>query len=182
MSEPKNSMGKEVVLTRLRAWFQYYRISEGILEQDKQAYTQLVEIVEGHFLDPGVKTEILAQEYEKGLQDGYEHAKKELADPVENNKTDTQEGEDEGYLLSEFDNLYASAHDGYLPTDEEFECELEHCPQLYLQIKHILTQQPQKRVDEEEQEQPPMDKETAGDKKFHELKDEDRLDGFGRRK
>jgi len=34
----------------------------------------------------------------------------------------------------------------------------------------------------EEQDQPPMDKETAGDKKFHELKDEDRLDEFGRRK
>ena len=35
---------------------------------------------------------------------------------------------------------------------------------------------------EEEEEQPPMDKETAGDKKYHELKDEDRLDTFGRRK
>ena len=34
----------------------------------------------------------------------------------------------------------------------------------------------------EEQDQPPMDKETAGDMKYHELKDEDRLDEFGRRK
>ena len=125
---------------------------------------------------------------------------------------------DEDYLLSEFDNLYASAHDGYLPTDEEFECNLEHCPRLYRQIKQLLTQ---KRVvsreeiretvrylematdpisaegaleeklkelgmeveeAEEEREQEPMDKETAADKKFHELKDEGRLDRFGRRK
>ena len=35
---------------------------------------------------------------------------------------------------------------------------------------------------DEEQDQPPMDKETAGDMKYHELKDEDRLDEFGRRK
>jgi len=34
----------------------------------------------------------------------------------------------------------------------------------------------------EEQDQPPMDKETAGDMKYHELKDEGRLDRFGRRK
>ena len=36
--------------------------------------------------------------------------------------------------------------------------------------------------EEEEREQEPMDKETVGDKKFHELKDEGRLDRFGRRK
>jgi len=36
--------------------------------------------------------------------------------------------------------------------------------------------------EDEKEEQPLMDKETAGDKKFHELKDEDRLDEFGRRK
>ena len=35
---------------------------------------------------------------------------------------------------------------------------------------------------DEEEDQPPMDKETAGDMKYHELKDEDRLDEFGRRK
>jgi len=43
-----------------------------------------------------------------------------------------------GYLQDEFDNLYRSAHDGYLPTDEEFECDLHHCPELYYQIKHLL--------------------------------------------
>jgi len=36
--------------------------------------------------------------------------------------------------------------------------------------------------EEEEREQEPMDKETAGDMKYHELKDEDKLDRFGRRK
>ena len=47
--------------------------------------------------------------------------------------------------------------------------------------RKLLTRQPV-QVDEEEEEQPPMDRETAGDKKYHELKDEDRLDRFGRRK
>ena len=37
-------------------------------------------------------------------------------------------------------------------------------------------------VEEEEREQEPMDKEAAGDMKYHELKDEDKLDRFGRRK
>ena len=37
------------------------------------------------------------------------------------------------------------------------------------------------KVDEEE-EQPPMDRETAGDMKYHALKDEGLLDKFGRRK
>ena len=36
--------------------------------------------------------------------------------------------------------------------------------------------------DEEDQERPPMDEETAGDMKYHELKDEGLLDKFGRRK
>jgi len=36
--------------------------------------------------------------------------------------------------------------------------------------------------EEEEREQEPMDKETVGDMKYHELKDEDKLDRFGRRK
>ena len=101
MSKPMtNSMGKEELKDRLDDW--KHDVDEfGLLHHDgwddvdEHAYAQLVEIVEGHFLDPGVKTEILAQEYEKGLQDGYEHAKKELADPVENNKTDTQEGVEE---------------------------------------------------------------------------------------
>jgi len=44
----------------------------------------------------------------------------------------------------------------------------------------LLTRQPI-QVDEEE-EQPPMDKETAGDMKYHALKDEGLLDKFGRRK
>lgn len=37
-------------------------------------------------------------------------------------------------------------------------------------------------AEEEEKEQPPMDKETAGDMKYHALKDEDLLDSYGRRK
>ena len=36
--------------------------------------------------------------------------------------------------------------------------------------------------EEEEREQEPMDKETAADMEFHRLKDEGRLDRFGRRK
>ena len=47
-------------------------------------------------------------------------------------------------------------------------------------LNQYLPRQPV-QVDEEE-EQPPMDKETAGDMKYHALKDEGRLDEFGRRK
>ena len=36
--------------------------------------------------------------------------------------------------------------------------------------------------DWDDNDQPPMDEETAGDRKYHELKDEGRLDRFGRRK
>ena len=36
--------------------------------------------------------------------------------------------------------------------------------------------------EEEEREQEPMDKETVGDMEYHRLKDEGRLDRFGRRK
>jgi len=73
-------------------------------------------------------------------------------------------------------------------------------PKVYAQLKAIVEQHfdlsyhpsafgnnkqsPEPGVDEEEEEreQEPMDKETAGDMKFHELKDEDKLDRFGRRK
>ena len=36
--------------------------------------------------------------------------------------------------------------------------------------------------EDEEMEEPAMDEETAGDMKYHELKDEGLLDKFGRRK
>lgn len=43
-------------------------------------------------------------------------------------------------LLDEFDNLYRTAHEGLLPTEEGFECNLHHCPGLYNQIRQILTE------------------------------------------
>ena len=85
----KTSMGKLGESELLKELHSFYMSAEYFYNRGiaKQAYAQLVEIVEQHFLDPGVKTEILAQEYEKGLQDGYEHAGK--PDPG------TQEGVDE---------------------------------------------------------------------------------------
>jgi len=285
----KNSMRKEVVLTRLRAWFQYYRISEGILEQDKQAYAQLVEIVEGHFILPDEVDERLAdmvfdskfEAFKRGRQEGRKEADSEEPDPVENNKTDTQEvdeslrdrvnrqnilagqkrdtqegveeekwrgigkdggdrlywytseggGVDEDLIRRKADELMCDVDSGdevanyeflhdfakQLLTqnaalhkelksleEESFREEIDDGKALEWldkfqdalatnndsdyretksKLKQLLQQKQQKRVDEEEQEQPPMDKETAADKKYHELKDEDRLDRFfGRRK
>jgi len=85
-------------------------------EDCEQAYNQLVKIVEQHFKDAEIKTEVLAQEYEQGLKHGYEHAKKEQSpdklksaqqnrlkeipdseqgnlSPINAQKTDSEEGE-----------------------------------------------------------------------------------------
>ena len=67
------------------------------------------------------------------MVDDYEQLAKEIKGEKQVNKD---------YLDAEFDNLYRSAHEGYLPKDIEFECDLEHCVELYGKIKQLLALQP----------------------------------------
>ena len=45
-------------------------------------------------------------------------------------------------LLAEFDNLFRKAHNGYHLNDEEFECNIKACPEIYQQIRQLIQQRP----------------------------------------
>ena len=149
------------------------------LERIDQAYTQLVKIVEGHF--SVIETDMgkwLYRFYEswKGCSLGIsdkeaEEAYAEICKRLEKSIADQEQGD--------VQSVQFLCDDLILKIVEICE-EPELAVWKIAKVRELLTRQPV-QVDEEE-DQPPMDRETAGDKKFHELKDEDRLDRFGRRK
>ncbi len=40
--------------------------------------------------------------------------------------------------LAELDNYFASAHKSCMPDDDDFECNIQDCPQIFYQLRQIV--------------------------------------------
>ena len=174
-------MGKEELLERLKDMYEWRYPHGDDSQRGLQAHTQLVKIVEEYFdsekaepqvVDEEKKIEEIRMMIQKAtseympvfrriiLNDAVEVEIRKLLTQQKREVTREEIRETVRYLEMATDPISA---EGALE---------EKLKELGMEVEEA----------EEEREQEPMDKETAADMEFHRLKDEGRLDRFGRRK
>ena len=52
--------------------------------------------------------------------------------------------------LRELDNYFATAHQGCMPDDEDFKCDIQDCPEIFKQLRQIIKEHFKREKDREE--------------------------------
>ena len=173
-----DDLTKDALLTRLRAWHHVYQEESCIAPMDNQAHTQLVKIVEGYFSEP-----VQVDEPSGAMPGEYMHEWVEkdavLFDLPAEEIIEAMARDNKllHYKLKGLTQKRRVSYDEVLEMLSDIRMEIKDSEDVMEWLNELGM-----GVEDEEEEQPPMDRETAGDMKYHELKDEDRLDPFGRRK